>query len=168
MQEIEIREILPDDAEQTRIFTRKAGGETDNLTFGEEGLPITLSAEQEYLQSVHEDAHSVMIGAFDGKKLIGNGSLSGMPRRMSHRADLGLSVLKEYWNRGIGSRLMESLIKYARENGIELIYLDVRSDNSSAIHLYNKYGFRKTGSYPAYFKIGDAYFDFDLMVLDLR
>lgn len=91
-----------------------------------------------------------------------------MPRRMSHRADLGLSVLKEYWNRGIGSRLMESLIKYARENRIELIYLDVRSDNSSAIHLYNKYGFRKTGSYPAYFKIGDAYFDFDLMVLDLR
>lgn len=67
MQEIEIREMLPDDAEQTLIFTQKAGGETDNLTFGEEGLPITLSEEQEYLQSVHEDAHSAMIGAFDGK-----------------------------------------------------------------------------------------------------
>lgn len=63
---------------------------------------------------------------------------------------------------------MEALIAYAKENGVELIYLDVRSDNASAIHLYEKYGFRKTGSYPAYFKIGDAYFDFDLMVLDLR
>ncbi|MGI6117230.1 MAG: GNAT family N-acetyltransferase [Bilifractor sp.] len=168
MQEIEIREILPGDAEQTLIFTRKTGGESDNLTFGEEGLPITLSAEQEYLQSVHEDEHSVMMGAFAGKRLIGSGSLSGMPRRMSHRAELGLSVRKEYWNQGIGSRLLESLIRYARENRIELIYLDVRSDNSSAIHLYKKYGFRKTGSYPAYFKIGDAYYDFDLMVLDLR
>jgi RimJ/RimL family protein N-acetyltransferase len=150
------------------IFTRKTGGESDNLTFGEEGLPVTPSAERDYLKSVHEDAHSVMIGAFAGDRLIGSGSLSGMPRRMSHRAELGLSVLKDHWNRGIGSRLLESLIRYARENGIELIYLDVRSDNSSAVHLYEKYGFRKTGSCPAYLKIGDKYFDFDLMVLDLR
>lgn len=109
-----------------------------------------------------------MIGAFAGKQLVGSGSLSGKPRRMRHRTELGLSVLKEYWNRGIGSLLLESLIKYAGENGIELIYLDVRNDNTSAIHLYEKYGFRKTGRCPAYFKIGDAYFDFDLMVLDLR
>lgn len=162
MQEIEIREILQADAEQTLNFFRKTGEESDNLTFGGEGLPITFSAEQEYLQSVYEDAHSVMIGAFAGGKLIGCGSLSGLPRRMSHRAELGLVVRKECWNQGIGSRLLEALVAYAREHAIELINLDVRSDNASAIHLYKKYGFQKTGSYPAYFKIGDRYYDFDL------
>lgn len=168
MREIEIREILPDDAEQMLMYLKQIGGESDNLTFGKEGLPITPSSEREFLKNVHEDPHSVSLGAFAGDRLIGNGSLSGMTGRMGHRAELGLSVLKAYWNQGIGGRLVEALTAYARENGIELIYLDVRSDHASAIHLYQKYGFRKTGTYPAFFKIGDAYYDFDLMVLDLR
>lgn len=168
MSEIIIRENLAADAEQALAYMHQIGAESDNLTFGEEGLSITIKSEREYLQSVHQDSHSVSIGAFDGKSMIGNGSLSGMSRRMSHLAELGLSVRKAYWNKGIGGRLLETLVMYARENGIELIYLDVRSDNASAIHLYQKYGFKKTGSYPAYFKIGDKYYDFDLMVLDLR
>lgn len=168
MEEIEIRELLPDDAEQILAYTREVGGETGNLTFGAEGLPFALPAEQEYLRSVKANAHSVMLGAFAGSRLVCIGDLSGMPRRMNHVAELGLSVLKEYWNRRIGSRMLESLIAYAGEHGIELIYLKVRSDNASAIHLYSKFGFRKTGSYPAYLKIGDAYFDCDLMALDLR
>ena len=49
-----------------------------------------------------------------------------------------------------------------------MINLEVRADNESAIHLYEKYGFRSIGTSPAYFKIGDQYFDFVLMVLDLR
>lgn len=63
---------------------------------------------------------------------------------------------------------MTSLIAYARKHGLELISLEVRSDNAPAIHLYEKYGFRRTGTYPACFKIGSACFDCDLMVLDLR
>lgn len=168
MEEIIIRELLPADAEETLAFTQQIGGESDNLTYGAEGLPITVPQEKEFLKAVHADPHSVMLGAFAGEKLVGNGSLSGMPRRMSHRADLGLSVLKDYWNQGIGGRLMEALIAYAKAHGIEIINLEVRSDNAAAIHLYEKFGFQKTGTYPAFFKIGDAYFDFDLMVLDLR
>jgi RimJ/RimL family protein N-acetyltransferase len=100
MSEIIIRENLETDAEQVLAFLCQIGAESDNLSFGKEGLPITVKAEREYLSSVQQDPHSVSIGAFDGKKMIGNGSLSGMPRRMSHRAELGLSVLKEYWNKG--------------------------------------------------------------------
>ena len=87
---------------------------------------------------------------------------------MSHRAELGLTVVKAEWNSGIGSELMQKLIDYARENALELIYLEVRGDNSRAIHLYKKFGFKKVGTLPAYFKIGEEYIDFDSMVLDLR
>lgn len=59
-------------------------------------------------------------------------------------------------------------IMYAKEHTIELINLEVRSDNIRAIHVYEKYGFRKIGTSPAYFKIDGEYYDFDLMVLDLR
>ena len=63
---------------------------------------------------------------------------------------------------------MERLIQYAKDNGIELIYLEVRKDNAAAIHLYEKFGFRQTGTLPAYFKIGNEYIDFISMCLDLR
>ena len=50
----------------------------------------------------------------------------------------------------------------------EIIQLEVRSDNTSAIHLYEKHGFQRIGTIPAYFKMENAYFDFDMMCLDLR
>ena len=87
---------------------------------------------------------------------------------MSHRADMGLAVLKEAWGQGIGAKLLESLIAYAKEHGIEILNLEVRADNDRAIRLYRRYGFQSIGISPAYFKIGEEYFDFEIMVLDLR
>ena len=63
---------------------------------------------------------------------------------------------------------MKYIIDYAKENGIEIINLEVRFDNSAAIHLYEKFGFKKTGTIPVFFKIIDEYADFDIMSLDLR
>ena len=35
------------------------------------------------------------------------------PRRMSHRAELGITVLMSEWGKGLGNRLMETVIEYA-------------------------------------------------------
>lgn len=98
---------------------------------------------------------SVFYCAWKDSVLAGTANLGRMPRRMSHRAELGISVLKSEWNNGIGTELMKHIIDYAKENGIEIINLEVRSDNSAAIHLYEKFGFKKTGTIPAFFKIID-------------
>ena len=163
-----IRELTTDDAEQLIAYTKQIGGESDNLTFGADGFPVTVEKEKDILQSMTDDPHSVMLGVWRGEELIADGSLNSLPRRMSHRAELGMTVKKAHWNQGIGSMLMERLIQYAKENGIELIYLEVREDNIAAIHLYENFGFRQTGTLPAYFKIGNEYFDFWSMCLDLR
>ena len=42
MEHIEIREMMLEDAEELIACMKKTGGETDNLTFGEEGLPVTI------------------------------------------------------------------------------------------------------------------------------
>lgn len=63
---------------------------------------------------------------------------------------------------------MEKLIQFAKDIGIEIISLEVRSDNKRAIHLYEKYGFKHIGTFPAFFKIGEEYVDSELMHLDLR
>ena len=168
MDNIEIRELLPEDAEQMIEYLKKIGGETDNLTFGKEGLPITVEQEKEFLRQARESKQSVHYGAWKNGQIIGHGNLSGFPRRMSHRAEMSLAVMKSEWNQGIGSMLVEKLIEYARQNEIEIIQLEVRSDNTGAIHLYEKHGFQRIGIIPAYFKMENAYFDFDMMCLDLR
>ena len=60
------------------------------------------------------------------------------------------------------------VIEYAKSHSIKIINLEVRSDNFRAIHVYEKFGFRKIGTSFAYLKIGDSYIDFDIMYLDLR
>lgn len=163
-----IREALAEDAEQIIAYTKAVGGETDNLTFGKSGFPITLEQEKEFLKRVHDNRTSIHLVACKNGKIIGDGSLSGLPRRMCHRAELGLTVRRNYWNQGIGSMILKELIKYAKVNGIEIINLEVRSDNLNAIHLYEKFGFRHIGTSPAYFKIDGHYIDFEIMYLDLR
>lgn len=168
MSEYQIREMQPKDAEKILAYIKRIGGESDNLTFGTEGFPITVEKEQALLQAKVDDPKSIMYGVWCGEELIADGSINALPRRMSHRAELGLTVIKEKWNKGIGSMLLHRLIEHAKASGIEIINLEVRSDNAVAIHLYEKFGFKRIGTSPAYFKIGGEYFDFEIMYLDLR
>ena len=168
MGDIIIKEAQPGDAEKLLNYMKRIGGETDNLTYGAEGVSIPIEKEAEFLRIVANDPHSVFYCAWKDTELVGTANLSGLPRRMSHRAEMGISVLKDEWNNGVGAMLMSHLVEYANDNGIEIINLEVRSDNAAAIHLYEKYGFNKTGTIPAFFKIDSEYVDFDVMSLDLR
>ena len=168
MEEVDIREASPEDAEKLIAFLAKAGGETDYLSFGKEGLLISIEEEKGFIQSTKENEHSVLYLAWKGEEIVGDASLNGFSRRMSHRGEFGISVAKPEWGQGIGSALLQKIIEYAKAHGTELINLEVRSDNRRAIQMYEKFGFRKIGTSPAYFKIDGEYYDFDLMVLDLR
>ena len=95
----------------------------------------------------------------------GNYAKHYYPRRMSHRAELGITVLMSEWGKGLGSRLMETVIDFAEKSGIEIIELAVRSYNERAIRLYKKHGFESIGVYKSYFKIDEKYVDFKLMNL---
>lgn len=166
--QIVIMEGRPEDAAAVIAFTKKAGSETNNLTFGAEGLEVTPEQEALFLQQMSENLRAVFLCAWKDGKLVGTGFISGMTKRMKHRARLAISVLKSEWNKGVGSMLMEKMIEFAKETGAEIIELEVRSDNKRAIHLYEKYGFRRIGTFPGFFKIDGEYIDFELMCLDMR
>lgn len=146
------------------------GGESDNLTFGSEGLIISVEEEEEYIESLLDSNNSVMLIAKKEEKIIGTASFNGFTReRMKHRGEIAVSVLKSEWGNGIGKMLMEAVIKFAKERAkAEIISLEVRSDNERAIRLYERFGFVKIGEYKGFFKINGKYVDFDLMNLYLK
>lgn len=166
--EIVMEKAAPADAAALLDFLKQVGGETDNLTFGAEGLPISVEAETAFLARQASSLDDIMLVAKADGKIIGNASVSRFPRRMHHRGEVGVSVAKAYWNQGIGRMLMEGLISFARSVGMEILELQVRSDNLRAIRLYEKLGFQKNGTHPAFFQIEGEDISFDYMVLRLK
>ncbi|MEE1087001.1 MAG: GNAT family N-acetyltransferase [Schaedlerella sp.] len=164
---IMIEKAVAADAEALLEYLRQVGAETDNLTFGAEGMPITVEEEAAYLDVLADSKDNVMLVAKEGNRIIGNAALNRQPRRMRHRGNFAISVRKECWNRGIGRKLLETVIAFARENDFEIIDLQVRSDNLAAIHLYEKYGFERLYTYPAFFKMNGEEIDFEIMCLRL-
>ncbi|OYD07183.1 GNAT family N-acetyltransferase [Paludifilum halophilum] len=62
-----------------------------------------------------------------------------------HTAKFRTWLIPRYRGMGLGKKLMNYSIDWARANGIEKVNLDVWSNNDRAIQLYKKYGFRVEG-----------------------
>lgn len=164
MNHIVLRPLGPEDAEEMLAFARAAGGETQNLTFGPEGLPFGPEAEQAYLAAHGQSADSCELGAFDGARLVATGSVARVSRRprMAHRFSLAVSVRKSHWNRGIATEMVQHLAERARGMGAEVLELQVLCSNAAAIHVHEKLGFSIAGTYRKFFRYGpgeyaDAY-----------
>lgn len=69
----------------------------------------------------------------------------GMYRVFNEGDITNIAVAPKYRGMGIGTKLMEALIKRAAELGLQDIILEVRESNSAAIDLYKKSGFEKIG-----------------------
>lgn len=58
---------------------------------------------------------------------------------------LGLAVVREFQNKGIGSALLEKALSRAREEECEAVALLVSEDNPGAQSLYERFGFKFHG-----------------------
>ncbi|MBR3002640.1 MAG: ribosomal protein S18-alanine N-acetyltransferase [Clostridia bacterium] len=64
-------------------------------------------------------------------------------------------VKKSMRKNGIGSLLLQELINMFKKLGLNEITLEVNEQNSSAIHLYQNFGFRQVGLRKKYYRNGD-------------
>lgn len=62
-----------------------------------------------------------------------------------------IAVRKSFRRIGVGSKLIEAVIKKAKDIGISILTLEVRSSNISAQSLYKKYGFEVIGTRKGYY-----------------
>ncbi len=163
-----IERAQPEDAAALLDYLKIIGGETENLSFGPEGVPLSIDEEEAYLRAQCLSPDNAQYLAKVNGEIIGTASLNRKPNRMRHRGEFGISLKKAWWGCGAASALLEAILAFARENGFEQLNLEVRSDNARAIRLYEKYGFRKLCTFPAFFKINGRNIDFDLMNLLLE
>jgi len=81
----------------------------------------------------------IFILAWLGDKLVGTGSLK--PENPDTARVSRMSVAKGYRRQGIGTEILEYLMKHARSAGFQEIVLETTSSWTDAIHFYRRYGF---------------------------
>ena len=167
MKQFMIEQAKPQDAALLLDYLKAIGGETDNLSFGAEDIHINADGKAKQLAEQENSCDNVLFLAKADGMIIGDASLNRMPRRMNHRGESGIAVRKAWWGCGVASALMKEILRFAKANGFEQLNLEVRSDNVRAIRLYERFGFQKLCTFPAFFKIDGQDIDFDLMTLCL-
>ena len=66
-----------------------------------------------------------------------------------------IAVLPEYRGRGFGILLVEEVLRHAKSNGIQSVFLEVRRSNAIAIKLYEKCGFKQISQRKRYYEDGE-------------
>ena len=164
-EKLNVRHVAKEDAESLLVYLNQIGGESDNLTFGADAFEdMTVESEQEYIANIGEK--SVMLLGTMGEEIATLAAMKVSPKaRLSHRASLSLSVKKKYWHRGIGTQMLGKLIDHAKQNGIEVLEVQIRSDHTAAISLCNKWGFENVGTFKRFLRVDGV--DYDAVLMNL-
>ncbi len=80
---------------------------------------------------------------------------------------LNLCVDPDYQRKGYGKMLLDYAISQAKLNNVDIIYLEVRRSNNTAIRLYDKSGFVQIGERKNYYPSPGGREDALIMAMDL-
>ena len=164
-----IRSAEPEDAQRMLQYMKIMLGETPFLLRTPEEFDYSIEEEARILEGRKSAPRSLMLLAEKDGQIIASADLQshGKKSRVWHRAELGISVRKDFWHQGIGSALMERLIAFAAQCGYEQIELTVEQKNRRALNLYMKYGFTVYGTRPHGVKYPDGNYDNDYLMVKM-
>ena len=162
-----VRRANVDDASKLIEYLNIVGGETDNLLFGENEFNLNEEQEKSFIENMNNKENSIMVVGVIDEKIVSVAQVStSIRKRISHNAEIAISVKKEYWSVGVGRGVMKTLIDFAKNTGkIKNISLGVKASNIKAKELYNKFGFKEIGIHKNFFNINGEYDDEILMDL---
>lgn len=166
-----LRSPEPEDAQTFLDVRIKTSEESYNMARYPEEMVNTIEKISPMISLTLQSDDEFLIGAFDGDKMIGCVGVAkyGTHIKYRHKLGLGISILKDYCNGGLGTAMMEYAIESAKQTNIEQLLLGVYDDNERAQHLYKKMGFVEWGREPRAFKHKDnTYHDEIQMVLMLK
>ncbi|WP_135820558.1 GNAT family N-acetyltransferase [Halostella litorea] len=105
-----------------------------------QGIPPTGETRvRSWLETLVDEGLNVV--AWHGDDVAGHATLVPDGDDGVTTYELAIFVLQEYQEAGIGSRLMETLLGYGQQEGVERVWLTVERWNTAAVNLYEKMGF---------------------------
>ena len=154
-----LRSPKEEDAADMIEYLFVSAGETEFiLRYPEECSKYTPEGEKELFARMNSSENEAMLVCLVYGKIAGNCAISFLAgMKTKHRASVAITLLREYWNQGIGTRMLQELIHIAesREDVLQM-ELEFIEGNTRARHLYEKMGFRITGVRPNAIRLKDG------------
>lgn len=124
--------------------------ETDYLLSYPDENSYDPEQEAQFLEEKTNSSNEIEIIAVVDGKIAGTAGIEsvGKKYKLQHRAELGISVLKEFWGLGLGKALMNACIQCAKKAGYKQLELNVVAENERAVALYKSFGFVEFGRNP--------------------
>jgi [ribosomal protein S18]-alanine N-acetyltransferase len=69
---------------------------------------------------------------------------------------LNITVAPEFQGQGWARTMLDALALWTRGQGMQWLWLEARVSNVRALHVYERYGFRRVGQRKAYYPAGDG------------
>lgn len=140
-----LRKLEPSDAEGMLEWMKD---EKVNRFFRFDPDKITLGSCQKYIEANQNTNGSYHFAIVDDQdNYLGTVSLKDVSDIDRH-AEYAISLRSSAQGRGAGTFATREILKFAfDELHLERVFLNVLSDNATAIHLYEKSGFRYEGEF---------------------
>lgn len=134
-----LRSPKEEDVESTLEYLVTSAGETDYiLRYPEECGKYTAEGEKTLFEQKNASPNEAMIMCIVEGKVVGNCGISffkGM--KTKHRASIGIALISDFWNQGIGTKMFEEMIRLAESReGVMQIELEFVEGNARARHFY--------------------------------
>lgn len=140
--EVVIRGAQTSDAEQLLSLMRQLEMETTTIAVDEALPDLTITEEAEQIDLINESPYDQIIVAELEGNLIGIVTLQAVLDE-AETAELGVGVVKELWNQGLGTALVDEALYWAQTvSQLRRIILTVYAENVAAVHVYQKLGFQ--------------------------
>jgi ribosomal protein S18 acetylase RimI-like enzyme len=168
---MEIRRLAEPDAEALWNL-RFLALESDPQSFAESLDELRQVSIDTFAERLRYDGNdNFVFGAFDSSALVGMAGFYREQRpKLRHKGWVwGVFVSPPYRGRGVGRKLLNSLLQLARPlPGLNCILLHVATTQEAARNLYSSLGFRAIGVEPQALKINEEYIAEEHMVLELH
>ncbi|HHT7187284.1 TPA: N-acetyltransferase family protein [Bacillus cereus] len=126
-------------------------------------IPNDIDAEREKIRKSNEKGNLSIVYEVDGE-VVGFLAFNRYELdRLRHAGTMGMGIKEAYCNQGIGTKLIEFLIRWAKgQEGLEKICLGVVSINDRAIKVYKRMGFVEEGRQRKQIKYEDGSYGDDV------
>ena len=155
-----------DDAEELLKVHNQILRETEFVLSAPEDPELSIEEEKAFIEKNINGNGYFLVVYIDGKIAGMSGINFNRHFRARHKGSIGISLLKEYWNLGIGSALFEIMLDLAnKQEGIEILTLEYVSGNDRGRGLYQKFGFKPYGVCPKALKFKDGTYGDEVMMI---
>lgn len=91
-----------------------------------------------------------------GDRVVGQATLHFGKGPERHKADVRIFLAKDFRRRGLGTKIIQTLIELARRQDIHILVAEVVTDQSKVIKAFQNLGFRLCCTFDDYFMLPDG------------